>query len=171
MNAKESGYWKTLYQIDEEIQAVLSQAIDGELTDDCLAQLELVELSRDAKVDAYCGLISQWESDCLAIDAQIRRLRDLKATNERNIDRLKANLIESMTAHDERRIDTALWKVWRQRNPDSCECVVDPALLPTAFQRVKIEADKSAAMKDYKLTGVMPEGFELKPESESLRIK
>ena len=161
----------TLYELDAELRAVLSCVDEnGELPDDAIRMAEELELSRADKADGYATLITEWQAVHAARKHEIDRLKAANETEQRNIDRLKRGLLESMTGWNEQRIDTHRFKVWRQVNPPSIDCA-DPSKLSPVYQRVKIEADKSSAMDVFKATGELPEGFAFKPTTESLRIK
>lgn len=164
-----------LYKIDYELRFILEQAADdGLLTDDAIAQAESLELARTDKFMGYCTLITEWQAAVQAREHEIQRLRMANDIDERNIRRLKENLLASMAANDERRFDTPLFKIWRQQNPPAVECTVpeeDYWTLDMALVRTKMEPNKAKAMEIFKTTGEMPAGFKLKEATESLRIK
>lgn len=162
-----------LYEIAAGIRATLDRADleTGELSPDAFADLDVLALNLDAKIDGLCGLLRELQADADAARVESKRLAELARVRENHADRLKAYLLDCLRAAGLARHETPTFKIWQQANPPSYVCVVtDPRELPPELQRVTVAPDLAAAREQHKTTGVVPTGFEVKSGSH-LRIK
>lgn len=159
-----------LYHIAADIRSVIDAAPDGELSGDDMNRLDELVANLDDKVNAICSIIRESECSRIARQAEIDRLQTANRTDANLIERLKLYMLTALTFADAREHRTELFKIYRQSNPPSMVPVVDPEFLPEEFKRVKIEADRTAALNSWKNTGKIPEGFR-KEQGEHLRIK
>lgn len=159
-----------LYELTAGIRALLDSSDDGELTPEQLAQFDALGLAMDAKIDGCCGLVREWESIIAARQAEIDRLKMGIQTRDNNIRRMKEYLRDALLTVSEKKHETPLFTIWRQKSPPAVTCEVDPSTLPAEFQRVTITPDNKKALETWKATGEAPRGFDV-TQNEHLRIK
>ena len=161
-----------LYTLHAEVRNILAAVEDGggELTDELLARIDAITGSIESTLDAYGALVREAESRVAARQAEIDRLAAANKTDANAARRFREHLLAVMTLAGTRKIRTALFQAWIQASPPSATCTVDPEQLPPEFRRVRIEADRTAALAHWKDTGQAPEGFEIL-QSEHLRLK
>ncbi len=160
-----------LYEITNELSGLLDP-VDGELTDEAIAQIDALGMDLDAKINGVCGLIAQWKSEVAARQAEIDRLRAGIESRENRGKRIKQYLQDCLAMLGERKHATAIWTCWVQKNPPSAKLdeSLTPQMLDAQFQRVKYEPDNRAAIEYWKENGIAPTGF-IVEQSESLRVK
>ena len=89
---------QSLYQITEQQRYTLSEieSMEGELTPELEAQLEITAMQLNGKSMAYLEIIAQKDSFTLLIDNEIKRLQALKKQNNNLVGRLKENLLNAV---------------------------------------------------------------------------
>lgn len=153
----------TLYELSHEIRAILDRAdaLDGELTDDDLAELDALTGGFDGKVQTYCCLIREADAEATVRRAEEERFRKGRQVAENRARRLKLRLLEALQTAGTQKVEAGPFRVRLQNNPASLQPTIDTELLPEQFQRVKVEPDCAAAKEYYQQTGQAPEGFQV----------
>ncbi len=103
----------------------------------------------------YC---KELEADQVAIDAEIKRLTDLKRTKVNKTEFFKQYLFENMIATGIEKIDDTIIKLSIRTNPPSCGEIPDVMALPEQYRKLIPEswvADKTAILKQFNATGEM----------------
>ena len=115
-----------------------------ELTPELEAALLINQDQLQAKAGNYAKVIANIQSDADAIDAEIKRLKAMKDTKDRSINRMKEALRDAMLVSGIDKIESSLFKLSLRRS-EAVEVDVVEAL-PNAFQNVKnvVTADKLA---------------------------
>lgn len=92
-----------IFEIKTNLQNIFKEIEDneGELTPELAAELDSAEGSLKEKVEAYTAYIKTLENDINLIDAEAARLRKLKESKKKVIDKLKAIIIEVIQAYGE----------------------------------------------------------------------
>jgi len=143
----------TIYQIEQNYNQLAEQLIDndGELTPELSEQLAITEEQLQNKSVAYSFVIKQMDADVEIIEAEIKRLQNLKKQREKASEYLKERIKHAMDTFQIEEIKTPLVKI-NFRKSETVE-VEDVNALPVAFKVVKVteQADKAAikaALKD-----------------------
>lgn len=162
-----------LFEISEEYLAVLAMAEDPDADPEAVAgTMEAVEADFEAKGDAYAHIISQLKADSAGIDAEMKRLRERKASLDANADRLKMSLENAMRMTGKVKFKTALHSFGIQKNPP--RCVIDDAeKIPEAFLiRQEPKVDTAGILKMLKGLGDGEKvAWAHMEQGESLRIR
>ena len=142
-----------LYEITREAQELAFLLESDELTPELEAALLINQDQLQAKAGNYAKVIANIQSDADAIDAEIKRLKAMKDTKDRSINRLKEALRDAMLVSGIDKIESSLFKLSLRRS-EAVEVDVVEAL-PNAFQNVKnvVTADKVAIKEAIKRGG------------------
>jgi hypothetical protein len=133
-----------LYEITREAQELAFLLETDELTPELEAALLINQDQLQTKAGNYAKVIANIQSDADAIDTEIKRLKAMKDTKDRSINRLKEALRDAMLVSGIDKIESSLFKLSLRRS-EAVEVDVVEAL-PNAFQNVKnvVTADKVA---------------------------
>jgi len=84
-----------IFQISQELLDIFQEIEDngGELTEELESQLAISQADFKTKVKNYTDVIKQAESDIKLVDEEISRLKDLKESKKKAIERLKKIII------------------------------------------------------------------------------
>jgi hypothetical protein len=145
----------SLFQINSELVEVTNLLIEngGELTPELESRLQIAENELKAKSVNYYHVIKELESTTNMIDAEIKRLQELKKARVNTIEKLENALLYSMKLHGIEKIDTDTLKI-SLRKSKSVE-VVDIDLLPFNCLKIEKKAIKSEIKK------LIEEGMEI----------
>jgi hypothetical protein len=133
---------KNLFNINEDIFRLHQQIEEngGELTAELEEQLTITENDRESKCEGYVSVIRQLKSKSQLIKDEAKRLLDAARVYDKSVERLEDNLLSSVVQLGN--IKTNFVSISTRRNK-SVE-ISDDAELPLQYQRVKIEANKTA---------------------------
>jgi len=158
-----------LYTLTTEAQMIASLLETDELTPELegmlvINQQELTQTSID-----YAKVIRNKEADSDAIENEIKRLKAMKESNDRIIDRMKLAVKDAMLASGIDKIESSLFKLSLRRS-EAVE-VISIDQLPESLVVVKktVSADK-VKIKEAIKNGVPVEGAVL-VENFNLNIK
>jgi hypothetical protein len=138
-----------LYQIKNEYLTLASQLEQGELTPEIEQQLQINEEQLKEKAINYGYVIRSFEYDNDVIDAEIKRLKQLKEQKENAIDKLKNAVSDAMQLYGIEKIDSPTLKL-SFRKSESIEVSenIDKKYL---IEKITLQPDKNAikqAIKD-----------------------
>ena len=133
-----------LYEITREAQELASLLETEEFTPELEAALIINQDQLQNKAGNYAKVITNIQSDSDAIDAEIKRLKAMKETKDRALNRLKEALREAMLVSGIDKIESSLFKLSLRRSEAVEVDVVDA--LPSEFINIKnvITPDKVA---------------------------
>jgi hypothetical protein len=133
---------KNLFNINEDIFRLHLQIEEngGELTPELEEQLTITEHDRESKCEGYVSVIRQLKSKSQLIKDEAKRLLDAARTYDKSVERLEDNLLSSIVQLGN--IKTNFVSISTRRNK-SVE-IADDIEIPLQYQRVKIEANKTA---------------------------
>ena len=133
-----------LYEITREALELASLLEIEELTPELEAALVINQEQLQAKAVNYAKVIANIQSDADAIDTEIKRLKAMKESKERAIDRLKDAVKNAMLVSGIDKIESPLFKLALRRS-ESVEVDLVEAL-PSDFRTIKnvVTADKIA---------------------------
>ena len=111
---------ESLYELTNQFLQVLEIMDDPEVDPaDWQDTLEGIQGEIEVKADGYARVIRTIEHKVAAYASEIERLASRKKTAEKNINRLKKNLQDSMEAIGRQKIKTDLFSFNIQKNPAS----------------------------------------------------
>ena len=138
-----------IYQIQNEFQLLINQIIEaeGELTSEIETALTINKEQLQSKAVDYSYLIKSLDSDCEQIDAELKRLQQLKKVRTNLAERLKDTISNAMNLYEVEKIETPLIKL-SFRNSESVE-ITNESQLDTCFIVTKtVTSPDKKAIKD-----------------------
>jgi hypothetical protein len=137
-----------LYQIKNEYLTLASQLEQGELTPEIEQQMQINEEQLKEKAINYGYVIKSFEYDNDVIDAEIKRLKQLKEQKENAIDKLKNAVSDAMQLYGIEKIDSPTLKL-SFRKSESIEVSenIDKKYL---IEKTTLQPDKQAIKKAIK---------------------
>ena len=160
-----------IYQIQNEYLLLINQIIEngGEVTPQQELNLQITRDQLQDKGTNYAFVIKKLDAECDIIDAEIKRLTELKKVRQNACERLKANISNAMQIFEVDKIESPLIKL-SFRKSQSVN-VSDVNSLPNEYKTIKVteQADK-VKIKQALLNGEVIEGCEI-VNSQNLQIK
>jgi len=160
-----------LFNIQHEYLLLINQIIDngGEITPQQELNLQITKDQLQDKGTNYAFVIKKLDAECDIIDAEIKRLSELKKVRQNACERLKANISNAMQIFEVDKIESPLIKI-SFRKSQSVN-VADVNSLPNEYKTIKVteQADKMK-IKQALLNGEVIEGCEI-INSQNLQIK
>lgn len=125
-----------------------------------MGELEALEINRKEKQKNMILFYKNLQGEDSILDAEIERLRRLKAINENKQNNIKFMLEQSMRASNETELDFTTCKAKIKKNPPSL--IIDPGADVSSYTKVEMveKVDKNAIKKDLNL-GKEVEGCKL----------
>lgn len=164
-----------LYEITGNI-LTLQELLENPLDDEDVLKdtLEAVQGEYEYKLEAYCKVIKNMETDIEAFKMEAKRLSDKAKMLEKNKDRLKKVMFDSMKATGTDKVKGQLFTIAIQKNGGKIPVIMAPGTttdhLPDALVKV-VESPDLEAIRELLEAGKVVEGFTLGERGESLRIK
>lgn len=161
---------KSLYDIRCRFIELLQ---NDELSEEEVTELGL-ELGKELQMKSknIAGYIVDAEAFLERIEAEEKRLAEMKKVGKAKLEKFKGYVKENMEALELQKIQTELGTLTVAKNPLSVE-IVELDKVPQEFlkQEIKITADKTAIKEHFKATGEIPEGCAICDNKTSLRVK
>ena len=155
-----------LYEITQEAQYLAALLETEELTPELEAELLINQEQLQIKGINYAKVISNYQSESDAIDAEIKRLKTMKESRDNKVTWLTESLKKAMLVSGIEKIESPLFKISLRRS-EAVEVEI-PEALPVDWQvkKITITADKVAIKKaikeGYSITGArLVENFNL----------
>ena len=126
----------TLYELTNDYLTLLDMAEDPDTDPQAFADtLEALGGELEMKADGYARVMKELEGRAAAMRYESKRLENGYKTIERNIDRMKHALQDSMVATDKRKFKTDLFSFSIRKNPasvviDHATCIPPEFLIP-----------------------------------------
>lgn len=124
-----------LYTLRQEYTDLLAKLADSDLDAQTIADtIESTGLQESIaeKAQNCVMVLRQLDSNCDAIDAEIKRLKELKDRRKANAEKLEQYLIYNMEAAEIQSIDAPLVSIKIRNNPESVE-VFEEGLVPSDY--------------------------------------
>lgn len=163
----------SLYNITNKFVELMDKAQNGELTEEEYNQLgEELALELQNKSANIIGYTQNKEALIEAIDVQIKRLQELKKSEQNGLDKFKQYVKENMEKLGIEKIETELGILSIAKNPMSVE-IENEDEIPSEFKQevVTTKIDKTAIKNHFKETGEIVAGVQIIDDKTSLRIK
>ncbi len=148
-----------IFLIQNEYQLLINQIIEaeGEITPEIETALTINKEQLQSKAVDYSYVIKQLDSDCDAIDLELKRLQQLKKVRTNLAERLKDTISNAMNLYEVEKIETPLIKL-SFRNSESVE-ITNESQLDACFIVTKtVTSPDKKAIKDAIKSGVFVEG-------------
>ena len=152
-----------LYEVTNAILDSQHEAVDTE-------QLDALAIQFESKAIGCAIVTKNLNAEVNAIDAEIKRLIDLKTARQNNVDRLKAYLMSCMKAAGIDRVENGVHRIRIQKSPLSIQ-VLDEHAVPVEFKTevIEVKVDRKAIAEHIKETGEVPDGISAL-QNDHLRI-
>jgi hypothetical protein len=135
-----------IYQIEKEYLEFANQLIEsgGECSPELELQLTINQEQLEQKARGYGFVVKQMESDVSIIDAEIKRLGELKKARLKTIERLETTVSNAMQLYQINKLETPTLKI-SFRKSESVE-IDDESAISFAYLKEKITytIDKTA---------------------------
>lgn len=159
------GSLQTLYELSAEFAAVsrmLEEAADdsGEIPSDVAERLDSMQWAFEDKVDAILRLRADFVAHAVGIEDEIKRLTALRDGYHRRAEWLKSYVHECMEKTGVKKLDTAIFKVWIQKNGRPSVSLAEGEEIPEEFKRVSYSFDSQAAYERWKRLKQLEEALE-----------
>ena len=127
-----------IYQIEQEYLNLANQLIEsgGECSPELELQLTINQDQLEQKARGYGFVVKQMESDISIIDAEIKRLGELKKSRLKTIDRLETTVSNAMQLYQIEKLETTTLKI-SFRKSESVE-IDNEGDIPAQFLKEKI---------------------------------
>ena len=165
----------TLFQLTDTITALVDDIVDAQIAGDeeelnaLFDELATLYGARSEKHEAYVHVIKNAEATAKACRAEAAAFTARGKALENLSHRLKDTLLSDLHQHGEERTTAGNFRLARQNGQPRVVVGIPPEELPTDYQRVTIEADKTA-LSDALKHGEQVDGVALE-ETEHLRIR
>ena len=165
----------TLFELTDAITDIVDELVDALIAGDTeeveslLDELDSLYGARAEKHEGYVHVIKNAETAAAACKAQANAFYARAKALENLSRRLKDTLLADLQQHGETRTRAGNFKIARQNGSPRVVVSIDAADLPVDFQRITIEADKTA-LKDALKHGETIDGVELE-STEHIRIR
>ena len=150
----------TLYKITEQQRYLLEEIemMQGELTPEMEEQLVIQAHQLESKAEGYLSIITQKEDYINRIDAEIKRLQQLKKVNNNFVTRLKENLLQAVKTFGDFEVGLTTFSTRKSQSIT----VEDVNSLKTMYKTIKVtETPNKMALKNALKSGVEIQGVEL----------
>lgn len=160
-----------IYQIQNEFQLIIAEVInnEGEITPELETALTINKEQLQSKAVDYSYVIKQLDSDCEQIDAELKRLQQLKKVRTNLAERLKNTISDAMNLYEVEKIETPLIKL-SFRNSESVEITNESQLDPCFIVTKTITTPDKKAIKDAIKNGEVVTGATIS-YNKNLQIK
>ena len=138
-----------IFLIQNEYQLLINQIIEaeGEITSEIETALIINKEQLQSKAVDYSYVIKSLDSDCDAIDNEIKRLQQLKKVRTNLSERLKNTISNAMNLYEVEKIETPLIKL-SFRNSESVEITNESQLDPCFIVTKTVSTPDKKAIKD-----------------------
>ncbi len=163
----------SLYNITNNFVALVDKAQEGIITEEEYNQLgQELAMELQNKSANIAGYIQERVSLVEAIDVQIKRLQELKKSEQNKLDNFKKYVKDNMERLGITKIETELGTLSISKSPTSVE-VVNEKEIPDDFMEhiITVKPNKKAIIDNYKATGEIPAGVIIHDDNNYLRVK
>jgi len=162
---------KSLFKISNDLQLIINTLIEngGELTEGMEENLSITEGNLKLKAIDYGIVIRKMDYEIGIVDAEVKRLQEIKRIRNNTVTRLKTALSNAMLQFDINEIETPTTKI-NFRKSESVE-IIDESLIDKKYKKLVLNTtiDKMAIKKDIK-AGIDIDGAKLN-KKQNLQIK
>ena len=160
-----------LSEIVGEFLSIYNGMMDGdeEPSDDVVKLLDNNTAQFANKVESCVRMVKNLQADQKGIEDERKRLQARERSIKNNIEWLKKYILDSMTDMGTVKLDTGVFRVAVQKNPQSVD-VLDIDKIPSSYDVAQERKVSLTQIKDDLVSGTDVPGTELK-QTVSLRIR
>ena len=164
-----------LYELSKQYADTKSWLESDEIIDEVLLRQKFAETSDQLKIKAenIGKMVLEYESDVATLDNEISRLSARKKSLATKTDWLKSYLLEQMQNAQIDKIPCDILTISLRKNPPSV-IVLNPDEVEQKFRRIipeTYEIDKKSILENFKISGEIPVGCDIKTDKKSIVIK
>lgn len=116
-----------LYQLTQDWESIYQMLDDPDIPEDAIMDsIEGIEGVMDLKIESMAQIMKSIGGEVSVIDAEIKRLQDLKASKEGRHNWLKQSIMDMMRATGRPKIKTTLFSFGIQKNGGSLPVILTP---------------------------------------------
>ncbi len=161
---------RALYVITAELASILDAVDDGEVPENLEELLEALTDDMDDKLTNCVLALRNLDAEATTLRAEAQRIGKRASAAAKASERLERYIIENMQKVGWTKFDAGSLKARIQQNSvTSAEFSGDPAVLPAAFKRFKVELNREAAREAAKRGETLPDGVTV-TKGQHLRI-
>lgn len=162
-----------IYELTESMRLIWSLMENGILEDSDLEEIfDNTKEELSFKLEGYCKLIKNLESDVSGLKSEEKRLSDKRKYMENTIERCKKAMENALIVSGEKKLACGTFTVSIQKNPKKLVLdVTDTKDIPKEYFKIPEPEIDRAKMKEALEGGTNLEGIAHLEQSESLRIK
>lgn len=158
-----------LYALTSVLRNAYDRLLDGTDEDMFFDIIDISEENYTSKLEDYAKLIKSLNADIDTIKAEENRLEDRRRAIEKNVERLKFNIEQSMRALGKSKVKTPLFSLNIQSNPLKVLVVTEGDIPKKYWHEKPPTLAKAEILRDLKFGEDIP-GVTLH-QTESLRIR
>lgn len=163
----------SLYNITNNFIELMDKVQEGTITEEEYNKLgEELALELQKKSGNIVAYIQERNSLIDAIDIQIKRLQELKKSEQNKVDKFKEYVKENMGRLRITKIETELGVLSIAKSPASVE-IINEDEVPAKYKLevVTTKIDKKAIADNFKATGEVPSGVVIHADNTNLRVR
>ena len=138
---------KSLFNIKNEYLQIADALTNGEVTQELEQALIINEAELQEKSVAYSYVIKSFEGNNELIDAEIKRLQELKKRNEKTIERMKSAVVDAMELYGIEKVESPTLKL-SLRKSESVEVFNESELQNIYFTEKVTRTPNKTAIKE-----------------------
>lgn len=160
-----------LYEIANELREIESLIDSGEMIfEELFDTIESLDIMFDEKIENCCYLIKESEARSSGINAEIKRLQELKRLEDSKTDSLKNYIRQQMELTGRTKIKGKLFNISLGKPSDIVVINDEDALPDCAFEMVRKIISKTE-IKKLVQSGTIKDGASIEPGTPRLTIK
>ena len=165
----------SLYEVTGNILA-LQELLESPMDDEDILKdtLEAVQGEYEQKIEGYCKVIRNIETDIEAFKNEAKRLNEKAKILENNRDRLKKAMFDSMKATNTSKVKSGVFTVSIQRNGGKLPVIIAEGTTTDHLPDNLVIVTRTPALdaiRELLEADKVVEGFSLGQRGESLRIR
>lgn len=126
----------------------------------------------DTKAENIIKYVKNLEGLVNSTDEEIKRLNEVKKRNQKKIEKLKENVLDTMLIADKKKIETTLGIISTRKSPVSVE-VENMDIIPLEYIKTEVvnKVDKKAIIENFKENGEILTGVKMITDKYTLTLK
>jgi hypothetical protein len=151
-----------IFQIKNQYHQILQKISDaeGEITPEIDLELTINENEFKEKAIDYAFIIKKLDADNSIIDAEMKRLKDMKDKNTNLIDKLANRVVDAMKLFNQEKIEVSMLKL-SLRKSEAINVFDESKLSDNFFTTKTTKTVSKTALKDAIKSGACIDGAEL----------
>lgn len=163
----------TFYNITDQFIELMNKVEEGELTEEEYSEYgEKLALELKSKSTNILAHIFNKKLFIEGLDTQIKRMQDLKKSEEAKLDNFKKYVEQNMKKLGLQKLETEIGILSIAKSPISVE-ITDEDKIPNKYKKIiqTTSIDKTAIKDEFKETGEIVEGVKINTGNTYLKIK